>query len=29
MNNMKTLSELVENKGHVLEDGQGLHYNDI
>ena len=29
MNNMKTLSELVENKDHVLEDGQGLHYNDI
>lgn len=24
-----SLSELVENKGHVLEDGQGLHYNDI
>lgn len=24
-----SLSELVENEGHVLEDGQGLHYNDI
>lgn len=24
-----SLSELVENEDHVLEDGKGLHYNDI
>lgn len=23
------LSELVENEDHVLEEGEGLHYNDI
>lgn len=24
-----SLSELVENEDHVLEDDKGLHYNDI
>lgn len=24
-----SLSELVENEDHVLEEGKGLHYNDI
>lgn len=24
-----SLSELVENEDHVLEEGEGLHYNDI
>lgn len=24
-----SLSELVENEDHVLEDCKGLHYNDI
>lgn len=24
-----SLSELVENEDHVLEDGKGFHYNDI
>lgn len=24
-----SLSELVENEDHILENGKGLHYNDI
>lgn len=24
-----SLSELVENEDHILENGEGLHYNDI
>lgn len=24
-----SLSELIENKDHVLVEGKGLHYNDI